>query len=55
MSVKQYLQNLFGEEFITKKEPSILTHNIEIDLNLPLKTLLEEWNYNDGYCYLKIV
>jgi hypothetical protein len=30
------------------------THGVEVDLEMNLKHLLEEWNYNDGFCYLKL-
>ena len=46
------MDTFFGESIEGKYE--VRTHNILIDLKLTLKELLEEWNYNDGYCYLKI-
>jgi hypothetical protein len=49
-------------DYISKEFPNlrsshkfeILCHSISIDTKLSLKDLLEEWNYNDGFCYLKV-
>jgi len=55
--------SLSVDDYIKKEFPNlsssyrfeILCHNINIETKITLKDLLEEWNYNDGFCYLKIV
>jgi hypothetical protein len=53
LTIEEYLEKEFGLE-LEKGKVQVLTHGIPIDLGLTLKQLLEEWNYNDGYCYLKL-
>ena len=41
-----------GELWEGEKEPTIYSHGEIIPLSMPSKFFLDEWNYNDGYCYL---
>ncbi len=33
---------------------SVKSHGVEFDLGMGLRQFLDEWTYNDGFCYLKI-
>ena len=55
LTIKEYLEKQLGSELWKGKGASVWTHGIAIDLGMTLKELLEEWNYNDGWCYLKVV
>lgn len=32
----------------------ITSHNVDVDLTMSSKVFLDEWSYNDGYCYLRL-
>lgn len=32
----------------------VYTHGVKAEANMRLEELLRKWNYNDGYCYLKV-
>ena len=54
--MQQIVQALFGFEDQELKDRKFIikSHNIEIDLTMSSKKFLDEWSYNDGYCYLKV-
>ncbi len=33
---------------------SVKSHGVDFDLGMGLRQFLDEWTYNDGFCYLKI-
>jgi hypothetical protein len=39
---------------IEGKKYLVKSHGIEFNLQMNLKQFLDEWSYNDGFCYLKI-
>lgn len=55
LTIAKFLEKEFPNLAGINKKFGIYTHNIKISLETNLKELLEEWNYNDGFCYLKIV
>jgi hypothetical protein len=39
---------------LKSKNYKVKSHGVDIDLGMNIKQFLDEWSYNDGYCYLKI-
>lgn len=43
-----------SDEEIERGSISIQSHWLLVDLKMSSKLFLDEWSYNDGYCYLQI-
>jgi hypothetical protein len=52
LTILQYFRKTFAD--LIDLEGGVLAHGARLDLNMTLKELLENWNYNDGFCYLKV-
>lgn len=48
--------DLIHEEMplLVGRKYTVKSHGIEFDLGMGLRQFLDEWTYNDGFCYLKI-
>ena len=52
LTVLQYLTQEFGG--VLPEGYRVTTHGVPVDSQMSLKELLEDWNYNDGFCYLLV-